>query len=92
MELLPAAALLARVDRAWAQRDTLADPSRTGTHYRVGDGDYQSFVGSHPRGSHPTVQPGTASVGGGHVPSSVQALPGRRNLTGGSLREELELA
>src|SRR5438128_1967811 len=67
MQLVPSAPLLARVDRAWSQRDALPDASGTRTHDRVSDGDDQPLVSGHAGGSHPTMQPGTAPVRRGHV-------------------------
>src|SRR5260370_34128516 len=67
MQLLPAAALLARVDRTWSQRDTLPHVSRTRPNHHVSDGDDQPLVGGDPRAGHAPMQPRTTSVGSGNV-------------------------
>jgi hypothetical protein len=48
MQLPPTASLLPRAARAWPQRDTLADPSRTRAHDGVNHGDDQPFFGGDP--------------------------------------------
>jgi hypothetical protein len=82
VQFVPAAALLARVDRARSQRDALPDTRRTGAHDGVGDGDDQPFVGGHPRRRHPTMQPRTTPAARGYF-----ARVTREGLDGGILAQ-----